>query len=430
MTTPITILIPTFNNPQYLNPCIMSIVRTGVLGGLCKLIVINNGTQPIEEQFPDFPNFEVLNPGKNLGWERGLEYGLQHTDSPFVVFQNDDTFIPKANSFFYHYLIAQFFDPSVAAVGPTTTNAAGWHSVFLQNPLMFPTEVSYLIFFTAMIRRSHLEEVGGIDVSAPGGDDLDLSIRFRKAGKKLMIHPEAFLIHHAFKTGERVRGGPDKVGGWNSKEMMDQTNKWLIQKHGFKTFFDTIRGIPGHEFKTEDLEGQVICKNVRGDEILELGCGGKKTIDHAIGVDIVPRGENIPNVSGIKSMADIVADVTKRLPFQDFSYDTIIARHILEHAMDTIETVRYWNRVLKMGGRLIIGMPDEGRIRSIPLNPEHVHAFDKKSLERLMSVCGFRHVKSEDSGNEVSFVAIYEKVEHYEDKLLDSLVLTNGHPAL
>lgn len=250
MKPAISIIIPTWNNPEYFNPCSLSILRTGILSGLAELIVVNNGKQPIQDFVKNWPNTRVLEPGINLGWERGLQYALEQSEAEFVCFQNDDTLIPPISNKFYQELLLPFQSPEVAAVGPSTTVASGWHSVYLNNPLHLASEVSYLIFFTVMLRRKDLDAVGGIDIEAPGGDDLDLSIRLRKAGKKLVINPKAFLIHHAFKTGERVRGPRDVANGWNSKEMTERTNRWLIQKHGFKTFLQTFRGL---EFVVSDI---------------------------------------------------------------------------------------------------------------------------------------------------------------------------------
>lgn len=409
MKPPIDILIPTWNNPQYLNPCIESIRATGVLNGLCRLIIINNGQQPIKEYVQGWRNTEVLEPKQNLGWERGLELGLKHSDAPFVVFQNDDTVIPHATSKFYYSLLSTFNNDTVGAVGPATTNAAGWHSIFQKNALRVPSEVSFLIFFTVMIRRAHLDEAGGIDTSCPGGDDLDLSIRLRKLGKKLAVNPNAFIIHHAFKTGERVRGGPDKVDGWNSKEMTDKTNKWLIQKHGFKTFMETMRGLENIPVPNEDMEGNVVRSLVDGGKVVELGCGPKKTVEDSIGIDRVPKGELIPYV-GYASVADIVADVTEKLPLEDGCADVLIARHILEHCCDTVKTIKKWGRVLKVGGKMVIAVPNEKTLSGIPLNPEHLHGFTPESLASLMDVCGFKALRCEDPKNGISFVASFEKV--------------------
>lgn len=412
-----SIIIPTWNNPQFLTPCLKSIIRIGVLNGFGEVIVVNNGKQPIQQEFGNVPGITVLEPGENLGWEKGLELGLKHSKAEFVCFQNDDTLIPTSSWDFYSRLLHPFSDQNVAAVGPATTTAAGWHSTFMNDPLVAKMEVSYLIFFTVMVRRSYLDLVGGIDTSAPGGDDIDLSIRLRKAGKKLLVNPFAFLIHHGFKSGERLRGDANTPGGWNSLDMQDTTNHWLIRKHGFETFFKTVTGNieTPVSVKTEDTEGRMVAEMVVGEKVLELGCGYRKTVPNAVGIDIAPHGEPVPNVLGGTCVSDIVADVSKELPVPALSQDTVIARHVLEHCLDTIETIRHWNRVLKFGGRLLIAVPDQRICNSIPLNPEHIHAFTPDSLKKIMEVSGFNLISCHDPGNGVSFVGCYEKVLHLEN---------------
>src|SRR5882724_2741882 len=409
-----SIIIPTWNLPEYFNPCVESISRTGVLDGLCELIVVNNGLQNMDF-LKEWPNTKVLTPGKNLGWEGGLELGLKHAQGEFICFQNDDTLIPKATQDFYSQLLWPFRNSNVAAVGPETTIAAGWHSVFNRHSPRTLCDVTYLIFFTAMIRRSDLDAAGGIDTSAPGGDDLDLCMRLRKLGKNIVINPDAYIIHHAFKTGERVRGGPDKPGGWNSKEMSDRTNRWLIQKHGFRYYMETLRGFSYSHADGPDLEGEIVREFVRGPKIIELGCGYRKTVPQAIGVDQAARGESPSHLhEGQKSVADIQADVTEPLPPQLFDSDTAICRHILEHAIDPVRTLKNWNEALKIGSRLIIAVPNQDIINSIPLNPEHVHAFTPNSLKNLAELCGFKQIETRDSGNGISFVSCFEKILHMD----------------
>lgn len=412
MKPPVSIIIPTFNLPEYFNPCVESISRTGCLDGLCELIVVNNGLQNMDF-LKGWANTKVLEPGKNLGWEGGLALGLKHAQGDFICFQNDDTLIPKATQDFYSQLLWPFHNKNVAAVGPTTTMAAGWHSIFRNTSPRSLTEVTFLIFFTAMVRRSDLEAAGGIDTSAPGGDDLDLCMRFRKLGKSVLINPDAFIIHHAFKTGERVHGTPDKPFGWNSKGMSDRTNRWLIQKHGFKMYMETVRGFSYESKESPDLEGDVVRQLVRGPKIIELGCGYRKTVPQAIGVDQAIAGEAPSNLhEGKMSVADIKADVTKPLPFEPLSVDTAICRHILEHTVNSVETLQNWNAVLKIGGRLIIAVPNQDIISSIPLNPEHVAAYTPDSLKKLTELCGFKQIDTIDPQNGISFVSCFEKVLH------------------
>lgn len=416
-----SIIIPTWNLPEYFNPCIESIAATGVLHGLGEVIVVNNGKQPIKEQYGHLPNFRVLEPGENLGWEGGLKLGLRYSNTPFVCFQNDDTHIPSSTLEFYNHLLYPFQNEEVGAVGPITTVASGWHSIYFKGHPKVPTEVSYLIFFTVMLRRSMLDAVGGIDASAPGGDDFDLSIRLRKAGHKLVINPKAFLIHHAFKTGSRVRGGPEVAGGWNSLDMQERTNQWLIQKHGFKSFFKTKTGLeyPDCDY-AKDLEGDVVREFVTGEKIVELGCGFRKTVPNAVGVDLNAKGADIQHLPGGVCVSDVQADVSQPLPFPALSQDTVIARHILEHCIDSAQTLKNWNKILKIGGRMIIAVPNQDRRNTIPLNPEHVHAFTPDSLLSLMGLCGFKHIETKDPHNGVSFVACFEKMLHME-------AITNGN---
>ena len=404
-----TIIIPTWNNPEFLNPCLDSIYTTNVLNGLCELIIVNNGKQPIEDYVKGWPNTRVLNPGRNLGWEQGLQYGLDHCETDFVCFQNDDTLIPRATQSFYEQLLWPFMNTNIAAVGPATTIASGWHSIFLKNALRIMTEVPYLIFFTVMVRRKDLIDAGGIDVSAPGGDDFDLSIRLRKLGKKLLINPDAFLIHHAFKTGTRVRGGAEKPGGWNSKEMTDKTNKWLIQKHGFKTFMETMRGFDYKFEVPRDIEGEMVSSFIRGSKVLELGCGARKTIPSTIGIDFAAKGEPC-TYQNEPSVADIKADVSKPLPIEDGTVDTIVARHILEHIVRPIDALKNWEKVLKIGGRLILALPDHGKRNTIPMNPEHVCAYTQENLKELMDLLGWKTIEFKDCRNGISFIGVFEKV--------------------
>lgn len=421
-----SIIIPTWNLPEYFIPCVQSIARTGVLDGLGELIVVNNGQQNMDF-LKDWPNTKVLSPGKNLGWEGGLELGLKHAQGDFVCFQNDDTLIPHATKDFYSQLLWPFHNQNIAAVGPSTTIAAGMHSIFSPSSPRTIVEAPYLIFFTVMIRRRDLDAAGGIDTSAPGGDDLDLCMRLRKLGKNIMLNPDAFIIHHAFKTGERVKGGADKPGGWNSKEMTDRTNRWLIQKHGFKYYMETLRGF-NYEFSSKpDIEGDEVARFVRGTKVVELGCGFRKTVPQAIGVDRCPKGEVPANLNThIETVADVQADVTLPLPREVHEADTVIARHILEHCIDTVGTLKNWNSILKMGGRLVIAVPNQDIINSIPLNPEHLHAFTQQSLKNVVEVCGFKQVQSVDPKNGISFVACFEKVldmaPHENGKVLEGAI--------
>lgn len=240
----LSVIVPTWNNPDQLTQMVNSLTRIGFFDiGDRELIIVNNGKQPVSKDFAHIlakRTMQVVNCEDNRGWEGGLIEGLKVSSAEFVCFQNDDVHIPQAHINFYENLMAPFEAGNVGMVAPTTTCSAGIQSIYNMGTPTTLTEVRWVIGLCVMMERKTLELVGGVDESLPGGDDLDLSIRMRKHEKKLYVNPNAFLIHHGFSTGTRVKGDHTQEGGWNSRSMMERTNQALIVKHGFKMFHETL----------------------------------------------------------------------------------------------------------------------------------------------------------------------------------------------
>jgi hypothetical protein len=78
--------------------------------------------------------------------------------------------------------------------------------------------------------------------------------------------------------------------------------------------------------------------------------------------------------------------------------------------LDPVTAVTDWKGVLKQGGRLIITVPDQAKARPIPVNVEHLHAWDAMALDTLLTQLGFRVIAQLDPDNGVSFVTIAEKL--------------------
>lgn len=410
----VTVIIPTYNNTDQLLGCITSILGCYHVEPV-KIIVINNGDQDIQTDIGS-DRLEIIKASHNLGWEGGLKEGLKHVKTEFVMFMNDDTFVPISSVFWLKEMVRNMdgYSPRVGAIGPASNVVMGVQNIF-GDPKIMKFEATFLIFFCVLIRMEALEKAGGIDDSLPGGDDIDLSIRIRDAGYALMVRKDIFIWHYGFQTGEKLKGTPDKPGGWNSPEMSTNINIALIRKHGLIKWMNTMN--PGmfeppkgllDNFTDVDQEGELVREHIKGIVVGDFGCGNKKTIPESIGVDLVPGGEEIPNIYR-KSQADITSDITKKLPFEDNYFDTIISRHSLEHCIDVITTLKHWIRVLKPGGRLIIAVPDESAEVTINLNPEHVHVFTPESLQVLLNSLGLKKIKCLVGYNSSSFLTVYEK---------------------
>lgn len=402
----VDIIIPTFNSPEYLYACVTSIIRYTMPEDLFHIFIVNNGHPEHMEPYKNNPRITVLQQSRNLGWEGGLKAGLAVGSAPYVLFMNDDTFIPSFQRMWLNQMLQQLIYPNVAAVGPTSNVVMGRQNIF--DPLSESIyRTKFLIGFCMLVKRELMEAAGGVDDTLPGGDDLDLSIRLRKLGKFLVINRETFVWHHGFKTGQKVHGND-----WNSVQMIERVNHALIMKHGLHEFLDLWKTetTPEIPFAETDTEGDVCRKYVDGEKILELGCGDKKTVDKSLGIDIVPKGSPIPGVSvGRFSAADCIGDVQEKLPVEDGIFDTVIARHVLEHMTDTVQALRYWSQALKHGGKLIVAVPNQQIRNTIPLNYQHVHAYTPDSLQKLMESLGWKTEAIEDSQNNLSFVGVFRK---------------------
>ena len=412
----IDIIIPTFDNYQMLSACLSSFLGSidTTSRDMLNIIVVNNGKPEMKEGFPEMEGVTIYNAGANLGWEGGLKFGLQYAKAPFVIFANDDIRLLQGHKQWVWNMLSTFNDPAVGAAGPCSNFVMGQQNIFYDSNKTL-LETKYLIGFFLMLRREALEKAGGVDDTLPGGDDIDLSIRLRDAGYKLVCRRDVFVYHHGAQTGNRVH-----EGYWNSHAQQEKTNFAIIRKHGMLKFWETV--VIGwmeqreHRFlgwAQEDVEGDLCRRHIEGEAVLELGCGGTKTVPNAVAIDLRRAGAHVSYVTEGKdiSVADLVGDASLALPVVDGSQDTIIARHLLEHCQDTVGTLSAWNRALKKNGKLIIAVPNNALGNTIIMNPEHVVSFVPSSLRNAAACAGLAlsHLYTEVNG--VSFVAVFEKIE-------------------
>lgn len=106
-------------------------------------------------------------------------------------------------------------------------------------------------------------------------------------------------------------------------------------------------------------------KSNEGLDILELGCGEGEHIGFVsedfrsyVATDI--DHERLERISGkLPERASVSACDAGLLPFQDQSFDRVIATCLLAHLDDPEGALREWRRVTKVGGSLTIYIPCE-----------------------------------------------------------------------
>jgi SAM-dependent methyltransferase len=134
-----------------------------------------------------------------------------------------------------------------------------------------------------------------------------------------------------------------------------------------------------------------------GRRVLDLGCRyGALTKEYAGGNDVV--GVDVDREAlaeaaklGIETRW---ADVDERLPFEDASFDVIVAGELLEHVRDPERLAREADRLLRPGGTFVASVPNAFRLknrlrfllgRKPEDDPTHLHMFSPDDVRRLLA---------------------------------------------
>ena len=215
---------------------LLACLETLDAAGAGEVVVVDCGStdgsvDAVREARPTIPVLAL----DNVGYGRGANAGVAHTNAPLIVVANADTrFAPGS----LRLLARAFVDqPDVAAAGPqvrypdgrrqasartfpTLGQAAGhavlglwwprnpWTRAYRQTDAD-PTrarDVDWLSGCALMLRREAFDAVGGFD---PGYwmfvEDVDLGFRLRQAGWRVRFEPDAQVEHAVGASASRKR---------------------------------------------------------------------------------------------------------------------------------------------------------------------------------------------------------------------------------
>ncbi|MEW5703931.1 MAG: class I SAM-dependent methyltransferase [Pseudomonadota bacterium] len=122
----------------------------------------------------------------------------------------------------------------------------------------------------------------------------------------------------------------------------------------------------------------------RNGAVLDVGCFGFARVAQAAGLgrgDLRHAGVDFTDPGNVPVGVDFRrADLNhERLPFDDDSFDLVVASHVLEHVRDPIGLVIDCLRVCRPGGRVYIEAPSE-RALFLPSMPFKFEAFHSLSF--------------------------------------------------
>jgi SAM-dependent methyltransferase len=134
--------------------------------------------------------------------------------------------------------------------------------------------------------------------------------------------------------------------------------------------------------------------------LMDFGCGSKPyralfKVDEYIGLDF----EN-PGHPHVNEQIDVFYD-GKRIPFSDGSFDCVFSSEVFEHVFNLPDVLREINRVLQMGGLILVTCPFAISEHEVP---NDFARYSSYGLRQLLAVHGLEMVAQDKTGNSVETV--------------------------
>lgn len=189
------------------------------------VVIVENSPQRPRTDIPNNLNIRFLSPERNLGFGRAVNLARRYLQTPYFLLLNPDVILlPEALSILYNYM-EKHVDVGIVAPKLLGTDrklqlsARTFYSfssiLFRRTPLgkLFPNDPVLKKHLMADWDHNSIREIDWalgacmlIREKAVGGEifdprfflyfeDVDLCLRLRKAGWKIIYHPEAVAIH-------------------------------------------------------------------------------------------------------------------------------------------------------------------------------------------------------------------------------------------
>jgi GT2 family glycosyltransferase len=229
----ISVIVPSKDAPQLLRRCLSSIARLTSYPEVEVVLVDNQTTDPealsVMEEFP-VRKVPLADP---FNFSRAMNEGARAAGGEFVVFLNNDTEVIVAD--WLQHLLYYAEQGDVGAVGAlllydngTVQHAGvalGMRGTADHVMRRFPAdidgyagslacarEVSAVTAACMMMRKSLFEEFGGMNEHFfTEYQDLDLCLRLRERGLRIIYTPQAKLVHHESASRQKYYDMIDRM---------------------------------------------------------------------------------------------------------------------------------------------------------------------------------------------------------------------------
>lgn len=232
----VSVIIVSFNVKGLLNQCLHSLLHHDQEISLEIIIIDNNSTdgtsQMISEEFIEVRNISYIRNHKNLGFAKANNQAIKYCKGDYILFLNPDTIVKERTiRSLVEYLESH---PDVGIVSPKIFSPQGKlclscgkklniYSTLIELSGLYKflpslgkhrfanwdydqtKDVDWVSGVCFLTRKSVLEKVRGFDeVFFMYAEDVDLCLRVKDVGYRVVFNPNAEIIHYGGQSRQRL----------------------------------------------------------------------------------------------------------------------------------------------------------------------------------------------------------------------------------
>lgn len=229
----VSLIILTYNERRYLEPCLRSLDQ-GVENFFSEVIIVDNGSVDGTHQWVQraYPSIKIIRNEKNLGVAGGRNIGMTHAAGAYRLFLDVDTEVDPGALQTLHSFMEEH--PAVGVAGPRLIYPDGspqYSGRRFPTPVTFfaravglpdehpllrthlmcddttqtPRRVDWVLGACHIVRKKVFDDIGIYDKNFfLVYDDVDLCYRATKKGWKVMYVPNVTVKHHYQRKSARA----------------------------------------------------------------------------------------------------------------------------------------------------------------------------------------------------------------------------------
>lgn len=177
-----------------------------------------------------------------------------------------------------------------------------------------------------------------------------------------------------------------------------KVNEWVAKFSPMRTHYHSDSFLERNIWGKKKQVIKKILDSIEHESVVDIGCGDgglfsliKKNAKYT-GIDISPTQLKAfkSSLKSTNSSPILIEADASNLSLKDNSFDVAIVCDVLEHVIDPLVVMREIKRVVKKGGYVIIGIPNENLLELVRLialrfplrSPDHIYAIYASDIKK------------------------------------------------